>query len=56
MLFVLNANPTFVGTRPPLDTPDGGSSGVIDSLDPEANLEVPENEDRGVIGFTEWGS
>ena len=55
MLSVLNANPSPVGTRPPSYTPDGGSSGVIDSLDPEANLEDPEDEDRGRNRFYGMG-
>ena len=55
MLFALDANPSSVGTRPPSYTPDCGSSGVIDSLDPEANLEDPEEEGRGRNRFYGMG-
>jgi len=55
MLLVLNANPPSVGTRPPSYTPDGGSSGAIGSLDPEANLEDLENGDRGRNRFYGMG-
>ncbi|RPA97582.1 hypothetical protein L873DRAFT_1828984 [Choiromyces venosus 120613-1] len=46
---------TEKSTRPPPYTPDSGSSGMIDSFDPEANLENPGIEDRGRNRFYGMG-
>ncbi|CUS15122.1 unnamed protein product [Tuber aestivum] len=46
---------TEKSTRPPSYTPNGASSGTIDSFDPEANLEDPADEDRGRNRFYGMG-
>ncbi|KAG0138013.1 hypothetical protein HOY82DRAFT_575600 [Tuber indicum] len=46
---------TEKSTRPPSYSPDNGSSGTIDSFDPEANLENSADRDRGRNRFYGMG-